>query len=123
LKATPDKWAIITDEADEPRIVMDTTRYLYDIAEGAEDMDAYRFCHRPVVIKDPEATLGDVLGEFVVEADDRNDRIVDRDVILYWSADERRIITGADIFGRLLQGIARRESGSLNDDRSSRTPS
>ena len=66
---------------------------------------------RPVVVTDPTATLDSVLGQFVVEADDRNDNIVDRDVVVFWTEDNRRIVTGADILGRLLRGIARREKG------------
>jgi hypothetical protein len=35
------------------------------------------------------------------------DDVIDDDLILVWAPDERRIITGADILGRLLRGIAR----------------
>ena len=50
-----------------------------------------------------------MLSEFVVEADDREDDIIDQDVVIYWNENDKRIITGADIVGRLLKGIARRE--------------
>ena len=69
----------------------------------------YDFCHRPIVVKDPEATIDSVLSDFTVEAENKNDHIIDRDVILYWPADgKRRILTGADILGRLLRGIVKR---------------
>ena len=109
LKAHPDKWAIITDERDEPRIVLESEAYLYEHFGADEEANPYDFCHRPVVIKDPTATLDTVLDKFVVEAEHREDNIVDRDVIVYWGPGARRIITGADILGRLLQGIAKRE--------------
>jgi metal transporter CNNM len=35
--------------------------------------------------------------------------VIDADVILVWGA-EKRVITGADILGRLLRGIARPDS-------------
>jgi metal transporter CNNM len=35
--------------------------------------------------------------------------VVDEDIILFWGTD-RRIITGSDILGRLLRGIAENES-------------
>ena len=54
-----------------------------------------------------EGDPDEVLDQFVVEAE-HADRVVDRDVVLYWTDDARRIVTGADIFGRLLEGIARR---------------
>ena len=71
-------------------------------------MDVYFYCHRPIVVSDPNVTLDEVLDQFVVEAVHGDDRVVDKDVILYWRKDARRIVTGADILGRLLQGIAKR---------------
>ena len=35
------------------------------------------------------------------------DDVIDQDLILIWGAD-RRILTGADLLGRLLRGIAQR---------------
>lgn len=34
--------------------------------------------------------------------------MIDNDLILVWTDDERRIITGADILGRLLRGFSKR---------------
>lgn len=108
LKQSPAKWRVITDEAGMPLIVLDTPEFLarYLALEG--ETDIYRFCHRPILIDDPKVTLDSVLGQFVVEADDRNDHVVDRDVVLYWTEEHKRILTGADIFGHLLRGIAQR---------------
>jgi len=39
-----------------------------------------------------------------------DDDVVDRDLILLWTAGEKRVLTGADILGRLLRGIATREA-------------
>jgi CBS domain containing-hemolysin-like protein len=102
------KWAIITDEVGEPKLVLETDRYLREVLAGRSDVDVYSYCHRPIIVSDPEVTLDEVLDQFVVEADHGDDHLVDRDVILYWSKDVRRIVTGADILGRLLQGIAKR---------------
>ena len=41
----------------------------------------------------------------------RDDHVIDRDVILLWGA-ERRVITGADLLGRLLKGIVRQRAAS-----------
>jgi hypothetical protein len=40
------------------------------------------------------------------------DDVIDNDLILVW-ADEKRVITGADLLGRLLRGIAVREPAAL----------
>lgn len=108
LRQNPAKWRILVDAEDHPLIVLDTPEFLsrYYAYEG--NVDPYRFCHRPILITDPNKTLDSVLGRFVVEADDHNDHVVDQDVVLYWTEDNKRIITGADIFGHLLRGIAKR---------------
>ncbi len=108
LSAITYKWTVITDEEGHPMLALDTPSFLREVVAGTEDIDIYAFCHRPIVVQDPEATLDTVLDQFVVEAEHHEDWVIDRDVILYWSGDVRRIITGADILGRLLQGIAQR---------------
>jgi hypothetical protein len=102
------KWAIITDEVGQPKLVLESDRYLREVLAGRLDVDVYCYCHRPIVVSDPNVTLDEVLDQFVVEAVHGDDRVVDKDVIIYWSKDARRIVTGADILGRLLQGIAKR---------------
>lgn len=108
LKKHHHRWATIINEAGDPVIVMDTTKFLCDLHVEGDKTDIYAQCHRPIVVTEEETYLDSVLGEFVVEADHSNDHVVDRDVVLYWTADHKRIITGADIFGRLLKGIAKR---------------
>lgn len=66
------------------------------------------FCHEPIVVQDPETTLDRVLSKLVVQTDRPDDRLIDREVILYWGPQARRIITGPDLLGRLLNGIVRR---------------
>jgi hypothetical protein len=66
-----------------------------------------RFCHRPIVITDPGVPLGQVLGRFRACGEYLAGDVICEHVILVWGA-ERRIITGADILGRLLRGISRR---------------
>ncbi len=108
IEATHLKWAVIVDEAGEPRLVLETDRYLREVLAGRLDTDVYYYCHRPIVVTEASVTLGAVLDQFVVEAEHGDDHVVDRDVILYWTKGAHRIVSGADILGRLLQGIARR---------------
>ena len=107
LRAHPSLWAVIIGDRGIPQLVLNTTQYLSQLFARGDDVDIYDYCHRPIVVSDHETTLDDVLGDFVVEASDQNDHVVDRDVILYWADEEKRIVTGADIFGQLLRGIAR----------------
>ena len=50
--------------------------------------------------------LGEVIGHMKVRPETPEDDVVDHDLILVWANDQRRIITGADLLGRLLRGIA-----------------
>jgi hypothetical protein len=64
-----------------------------------------KHCHRPIVIRDAAVRLGHILQQFEIQAAYEGDNVIDRDVVVLWS-DKKRIITGADILGRLLNGIA-----------------
>jgi metal transporter CNNM len=52
-----------------------------------------------------KARLGDVIGRMKVVQQSPNDDVIEHDMILVWGP-QRRIITGSDLLGRLLRGIA-----------------
>ncbi len=108
LKKHPDKVSVIVDENDQPVIVLQTTDFLAACFVDENGVDPYHYCHRPIIVTDPEMHLDVILGDFVVEAEHARDLVVDRDIVLFWADEDKRIITGADIFGHLLKGIARR---------------
>jgi hypothetical protein len=54
------------------------------------------------------ARLGDVIGLMKMKPEHPEDDVIDQDLILVWGQ-QRRIITGADLLGRLLRGIVTRE--------------
>ena len=84
------KWVIITRLSGEPVFVLNSDAFLRD----ALFMPA---TFRPLVLK--------------VEPERPGDNVIDNDVILVW-AKEKRVITGADILGRLMSGIAKVEAVS-----------
>jgi metal transporter CNNM len=105
VAASGRKWVIVTSPADEPLLMLDADAFLRDtLLDGNADPEGY--CHRPIVVRDVATQLGEVLPLLRVERRHVEDDVIDRDLILIW-ADERRVITGADILGRLLRGIAR----------------
>jgi hypothetical protein len=57
-------------------------------------------------VLDPGLPLGRIIGRLQARGVRSEDDVIDNDVVLLWGA-ERRIITGADILGRLLRGISR----------------
>jgi metal transporter CNNM len=53
--------------------------------------------------------LGGVIGRMKVKPERLGDDVIGNDLILVWG-DEKRIITGADLLGRLLPGIVTQDS-------------
>ncbi|MCC5857523.1 MAG: DUF21 domain-containing protein [Ectothiorhodospiraceae bacterium] len=98
-------WVVITDDCGTPRLVLNADGFIRDAIFGAHLLKPYAYCHRPIVTRDPEATLGSLIQRYRVRPG-RAEDIVDDDVILLWGM-QPRIVTGTDIMGRLLRGIAR----------------
>ncbi|NLF72799.1 MAG: DUF21 domain-containing protein [Candidatus Anammoximicrobium sp.] len=107
LEASGKKWVVITDPSGEPRFVMDADEFLREALFDAESFDPLSPCHRPLIVRDSRLPLGQVLGRLTVRPDWPGDDVIDEDLILVWTPADKRIITGADILGRLLRGIAR----------------
>lgn len=106
LEASGKKWVVLTDPAGEPRFVLNAHRFLRDALFGAE-FDPWPLCHRPLILRDGSQALGRVLGRLSVRPEKAGDDVIDQDMILLWTPEEKRIITGADLLGRLLRGIVR----------------
>ncbi len=102
------KWVIITDETDKPQLVLNSDGFLRAAIIDDKPFQPYAFCHRPIVIKDPYTKLGNVIWRLKVKPETVGDDLIDNDVVLVWSKDKRVIITGADILGRPMRGIATR---------------
>jgi hypothetical protein len=98
-------WVILTDMRDNPRLVVDADGFISAALFEFDSFDPREHCHRPMIVSNLESTLGDVLTGLQVDAEHTEDDVIDKDIILIWGED-RRIITGADILGRLLRGIA-----------------
>lgn len=107
IARTDKKWIVLTGDDGLPALVLDADEYLRAVHAGTNP-DPLGFTHRPVVVTAPDTRLDQVLPALVVEAESFDDQIVDREVILYWGGRSKRIITGQDLLGRLLHGIAQR---------------
>jgi hypothetical protein len=100
------KWAIISDSHGCPRYVLDADKFLREALLEIEDFSPWHCCHVPVIVEDHKLSLGDVILSLKNRSNRQDDEIIDKDVILVWG-EKKRIITGADILGRLLQGVTR----------------
>ena len=103
------KWVIVTDPAGKPCLALNAHRLLRDALFAAEVPDPRRYAHCPVITTEPQETLGNLVCLLRVRPRTEQDDVVDDDVILLWGP-RKRIVTGADLLGRLLRGIARRQA-------------
>lgn len=103
------KWVVLVDPAGEPGLVIDADGFLRGALLEGPAFVAEAHCHRPIVVRDPETRMGALLRHLRVEPETPEDDVIDLDLILLWTPAGRRIVTGADLLGRLFRGIATRE--------------
>jgi hypothetical protein len=109
LNASGKKWVIILDPAGRPSFVLDAHHFLRDSLFNPTSVDPEIYWHRPIIITDMRTPLGSVIGRMTVKPEHPEDDVIDDDLILVWGR-EKRIITGADLLGRLLRGIATQDA-------------
>lgn len=102
------KWLVIVDPVGQPALVLNANAFLRSALLSNSPLDVLRFCHRPIIVTDPQTLLGNVLSTLHVHAENETDDVIDNDLILLWS-EQKRIITGSDLLGRLLRGISARD--------------
>jgi hypothetical protein len=103
------KWVVLVDPDGEPGLVIDADGFLRGALLEGPAFVAESHCHRPIFVRDPETRMGALLRRLRVQPESPEDDVIDLDLILLWTPIERRVITGADILGRLFRGIATRE--------------
>ncbi len=108
LDASGKKWVVLIDGDGEPQMTLNASSFLREALFSRRILRPYHHCHRPIIVRDPSTKIGTVLPQLRVHPEHAEDDVIDHDIILYW-ADVKRVITGSDILGRLLRGIARRE--------------
>ena len=113
LQRSGRKWVIVVDPDGHPGMVIDSDSFLREALFGAGPFNPYRHCHRPIVVSDAGTRLGETILKLKVVPTRSGDDVVDEDIILLWGT-TRRVITGADILGRLLRGIVQQETVHFN---------
>jgi len=109
VQASGQKWVIGVDAAQEPRLVIDADGFLRGALLEGPAFDAQAHCHRPIVVRNADTRMGVLLRRLRVDPESPEDDVIDLDLILLWTPEAKRVITGADILGRLFRGIATRE--------------
>lgn len=105
VNASGKKWVILSDTEGGPQLVLDSDSYLRAVLLDTGSVDGYAHCHRPIVVTDPKSPLGHIIGRLRKGMKADSDATIDKDIVLLWTDDQKRVITGADLLGRLLRGI------------------
>lgn len=95
-------------------MVLDSDEFIRDAFFRPSTFTPYRHCHRPIIVRDKNAKLGEIITRLKVNPEHGSDDVINEDIILLWT-DEKRVITGSDILGRLLRGIVKNESVSFKE--------
>jgi hypothetical protein len=111
VQASGHKWVVLLDAEGTPRRVLDADAFVRGALFAPDTFDPHACTHRPLVVRDAAEPLARALGALTVHPEGSGDDVIDRDVILVWTDTERRIITGSDLLGYLLRGIARVRPG------------
>jgi len=109
LNSSGKKWVIIVDNSGRPSFVLDAHHFLRDALFNAAMVDPQTHWHRPIIVTDLRTPLGSVIGRMKVKQEHAEDDVIDNDLILVWG-EQKRIITGADLLGRLLRGIVTQDA-------------
>ena len=107
VHASGHHWVVLANLQGEPLLLLDADGALRAaLMEIDQPFDFYNYCARPLVIRDGSKTLTDVISylKSLPSLSESEDGAINYDAVLIWN-DERRIITGADILGKLLKGI------------------
>ena len=114
LNKSGHRWVILTNEKGEPLLAVDSDGFLRAAFLERDNFDPYKYCHRPSIITDELTMLNTAIMKMKMSesADKSFNGVIEQDVLLVWG-ENKRIITGADIFGLLLQGIQPQKESSL----------
>ena len=105
VNASGRKWVILIDEDGNPQLVLDADAYLRNVMTDTAAVDAYSHCHRPIIVTDENSPLGHIIERLREGIDVDSDAAIDKDIVLLWTDEVKKVITGADLLGRLLRGI------------------
>ena len=101
------KWCVIVDAEGQPRRVLNSHEFLRQALFSNGDFDPMSLCHRPILVTDSMERIGNVLDRLRVEPEYPGDDVIDVDLILVWDDEQKRVITGSDLLGRLFRRISK----------------
>lgn len=98
-------WIVITDERRRPRLVLNANRFLRAVLMEPAPVDPSSFCHEPVVVTDPNTELESILSNLQLRPWLPGRKPLHPDLVLLWTASDKRVLTGVDLLEYLLRGV------------------
>jgi hypothetical protein len=107
INRSDEKWIIFTDETNTPKLVIDADGFIRSMSmHPASSMEnIYKYTHTPIVVRKNAMNLGELVLLLKNNDNTHSDHPIKRDIAILWNEKYKKIITGADLFGRLLKGI------------------
>lgn len=99
-------WIVLTDHNNQPALLLDVDRFLRDALFNPEiNFIPENYCHRPIIVTDTNEPLAESIIHLKSLTPAHSDEPLNKDVVILWTPNIKKVITGADILGRLLKGI------------------
>ncbi|MFC2137477.1 DUF21 domain-containing protein [Bacteroidota bacterium] len=105
INESDEKWIIFIDDKNDPILVLDADGFIRSALFCNSCKHIEKFCHKPIIIKEENTNLGMIVKELRGKIETHEDAPIDKDIVLFWGKNAKKIITGADILGRLFKGI------------------
>ena len=105
LNKSGEKWIVFTNFNNEPLLTLEADEFFRSEIINNTGKGIISYCHKPIVIKHSTSNLGLVIKKLKKKIHISSDSPIKNDVVIFWQKKNKRIITGADILGRLLKGI------------------
>jgi len=105
INRSGEKWILLCDTNMEPKLALDADGFLRSEIVCDHGACIEDYCHVPIVLRDENANLGTLIKKLRGNDEINSEAPIEKDVVFVWTATHKRIITGADILGRLFKGI------------------
>ncbi len=114
LSTAAHPWFVLTEaKTGKPRSLLEVdgfirSAYAMAVTGKVAQFNPHDHTFAVRVYHDPDTRLGEVISQFRVHALNPRDDVIDIDVALIWTSTDQWIVTGGDVLGRFLRGVAKR---------------
>lgn len=101
INSSEEKWVIIVDNTNTPKLILNADGFIRSTLFSTKPEPILHFCHKPLIITHSDTQLVTLIKSMCLNSN--TDTPIDNDIVVVWTNNSKRIVTGADILGRLLK--------------------